>query len=119
MIDDLGRVMSIKITDNETHETYELDFSRDSIRFAEKNGFKLEEVPVFPVTKFPELFYYALRMHHKNLARTQTDALYRKLGGYTEKFLERLIMLYNQAACSNNLIEEEEAEKNSLMTVEM
>lgn len=113
------RVQSIKLTDNDTNETYELDFSRESIRFAEARGFKVDEVVDFPVTKFPEFFYYAFRMHHKNLSRTQTDALYEKLGGYTAKFLERLIMLYNQAALANNIVDDEDAAKNARMTVEM
>lgn len=113
------RVQPIKLTDNDTNETYELDFSRDSIRFAEQRGFKIDEVTDFPVTKFPEFFFYAFRMHHKNLSRTQTDALYEKLGGYTPKFLERLMMLYNQAALANNIVEDEDAAKNAHMTVEM
>ncbi len=113
------RVQPIKLTDNDTNETYELDFSRESIKFAEARGFKVDEVVDFPVTKFPEFFFYAFRMHHKNLSRTQTDALYEKLGGYTTKFLERLMMLYNQAALANNIIEDEDAAKNTHMTVEM
>lgn len=113
------RIQPIKLTDNDTNETYELDFSRDSIRFAEQRGFKVDEVTDYPVTKFPEIFFYAFRMHHKNLSRTQTDALYEKLGGYTPKFLERLIMLYNQAALANNIVEDEDAAKNAHMTVEM
>lgn len=113
------RVQPIKLTDNDTNETYELDFSRDSIRFAEQRGFKVDEVTDFPVTKFPEFFFYAFRMHHRNLSRTQTDALYEKLGGYTPKFLERLIMLYNQAALANNIVEDEDAAKNAHVTVEM
>lgn len=113
------RIHPIKLTDNDTNETYELDFSRDSIRFAEQRGFKVDEVTDYPVTKFPEIFYFAFRMHHKNLSRTQTDALYEKLGGYTPKFLERLIMLYNQAALANNIVEDEDAAKNAHMTVEM
>ena len=113
------RIQPIKLTDNDTNETYELDFSRDSIRFAEQRGFKVDEVTDYPVTKFPEIFFYAFRMHHKNLSRTQTDELYEKLGGYTPKFLERLIMLYNQAALANNIVEDEDAAKNAHMTVEM
>lgn len=113
------KIQSIKLTDNDTNTTYELDFSRDSIRFAEARGFKVDEVVDYPVTKFPELFYYAFRMHHKQLSRTQTDVLYDKMGGYTAKFLERLMMLYNQAALANNIVEDEDAAKNSHVTVEM
>lgn len=112
-------VQPIIITDNKTGTTYTLDFSRDSILFAENRGFKPEEVTVYPVSKFPELFYYAFRMHHKNMARNQTDKLYERLGGFSEKFLTRLLELYNQAALSNNIVlDDEDMGKNGDMTVE-
>lgn len=113
------RVDSIKITDKENNAVYELDFCRESIRFAEQRQFKLEDVYDYPETKFPELFFYAFRMHHKNLARTQTDALYKRLGGFSRGMLERLGLLYNQAALSNNVVEnDEDMGKNGNLTVE-
>lgn len=119
MADNQNRVKPIKLTDNDTDTVYELDFSRDSIRFAEARGFKIEDVQDYPVTKFPEFFFYAFRMHHKNVSRSQTDAIYDKMGGYTPKFLSRMIDLYNQAALANNVIDEEEAAKNARVTVEL
>ena len=114
------RVPSVKIADNETNTTYELDFCRDSIRFAEQRGFDVEEVVKFPVTKFPELFFYAFRMNHRSLARTQTDALYKRLGGYSPEFLDRLLLLYDQARMANNVVEEtEDMGKNGNLVVEL
>ena len=49
------RVNPIKITDEKTGQVYELDFSRESVRFAEARGFKADEIAVFPVTRIPEL----------------------------------------------------------------
>lgn len=118
------RVNSVLITDNDSGNTYELDFCRDSIRFAEQRGFILDDVPRFPATKWYEFFFYAFRMHHRNMARNQTDALLDKYGGMTPSLLDRLIDLYNQALVANNAgenvyQEDEDAAKNSHVTVEL
>ena len=38
------RVPSIKFTDNDTGNVYELDFCRESVKFAEARGFKQEDI---------------------------------------------------------------------------
>lgn len=116
---DFERVPSIKITDNDTGNVYELDFCRDSVRFAEARGFKTEDVSDYPVTKVPEFWFYAFRMHHKNMAKNQTDALLDKMGGLTPQIAARLIELYNQAATSNNIQDDEDLAKNAKVTVEL
>lgn len=121
---DIERVKSIRLTDHtgvlgQAGEVYELDFSRDAVRFAESRGFKLGDVEDYPVTKIPEIFYYAFRMHHRNIAREKTDALLEVWHGVPENVLRRLIELYNQAQMSNNFQFDEDAEKNSSVTVEL
>lgn len=113
------RINPIRITLKDTGETYELDFNRDSVVFAEQRGFKLEDVPDYVATKVPEFFFYAFRWHHKKLSRGQTDKLLEKIGGVTPKMLERMIDLYQQAAATNNVQDDEELEKNALVTVEL
>lgn len=113
------RINPIKLTDHATNETYELDFSRESIAFMERQGFKIDDVLDFPVTNIPKLFYYAFRKNHRKLAQNQTDALLNKLGGLSPKMIQRLIELYNQAAMSNNIQDDEDIAKNAEMTVEM
>lgn len=114
------RVLPIRITDNETNVTYELDFNREAIRFAEAHQFRLEDVGDYMATKVPEFWYYAFRKNHKNLARSQTDAILEKVGGCTQAILERLIQLYNQAMMSNSIIQDDEdLAKNSKVTVEL
>lgn len=101
-------------------EEYTLDFNRESIAFAEDRGFKLENAGDFPMTKFPELFYYAMRANHRKLAKNQTDAILARLGGLTPKMLERLGELYVQAINSNNVLQDDEdLAKNGSVTVEM
>lgn len=113
------RIMPIRITDNDTGNVYELDFCRESVKFAEARGFKTEDVSDYPVTKIPEFWFYAFRMHHKNVAKNQTDALLEKLGGITPQIAARLIELYNQAATSNNIQDDEDLAKNAKVTVEL
>lgn len=113
------RVNPIKITDEKTGQVYELDFSRESVRFAEAREFKADEIAVFPVTRIPELFYYAFRKNHKNVARSQTNALLDKMGGLSASVLERLSQLYSQAALTNVIAADEDAAKNAEVTVEL
>lgn len=114
------RIKPLRITLKDRDETYELDFSKESVLFAQRNKFKLDEVSEYITDKVPEFFYYAFRMHHRKLARNQTDAILNEIGGLTPKMLERLALLYNQAEMSNNIVqEEEELGKNAKVVVEM
>ena len=113
------RVLPIRITDNDTGNTYELDFCRESVKFAEARGFKTEDISDYPATKIPEFWFYAFRMHHKNMAKNQTDVLLEKMGGLTPNVAARLIELYNQAAASNNIQDDEDLAKNAKVTVEL
>lgn len=113
------RVNPIRITDNDTGAVYELDFNRDAIRFAEAREFELEHIKRYPHTKIPEFFFYAFRKNHKKLAKSQTDDLLEKIGGVTPEILERLILLYNQAALTHVIATDEDGAKNESVTVEL
>ena len=97
---------------------YTLEFNKESVVFAEQRGFKVEEVGEYPMTKIPELFFYAFRMHHKNIARNQTDKLLEELGGLPEGFIGRLVELYT-APFDYLIVTEDSERKNSKWTVEM
>lgn len=118
-IDIQDKVNPLHITDNERGIVYELDFSRESVKFAENRGFKIDEIAVFPVTRIPELFYYAFRKNHKNVARSQADKLLDEMDGLSNAVLERLVQLYNQAALTHLIATDEDTEKNSKVTVEL
>lgn len=118
------RVNPIRLTDMKgiigpAGNVYELDFSRESIVFAENRGFKVEEVAAYPVTRISELFYYSFRKNHRKVSREKTDKLMEAWGGVTESVLKRLIDLYNQAALSNNIQTDEDSEKNEMVAVEL
>ena len=113
-------IAPIRLTDNETGKVYELDFSRDSVRFIEQQGYRIDQTFDFPNKNIPQLFYYSFRKNHRNVSLEQADKLREKLGGLTEKIAVRLVDLYMQATASNNVIQdEEELAKNSRVTVEL
>ena len=98
---------------------YTLEFNRESVKFAEMRGFKIEEVSDFPMTKIPEFFYYAFRMHHKNVAREKTDKiLFEELGGIPEGMIERLVELYQAPFEALGVLSEGEERKNPKVKVE-
>ena len=112
-----NRVAPIKITDGKGN-TYELDFSRESVKFAESRGFDISNLLTFPQTNIPALWYYAFRKNHKNVARNKTDELLDAIGALKTEELERLVQLYNQPNEALILANGEER-KNSQITVEM
>lgn len=113
------QVKPIIIHDEENGTEYTLEFNRESIRFAEARGFDIDDVGKYPMTKIPELFFYAFRMHHKNISREKTDRiLFEDLGGLPEGAAERLGALYSAPfeALSNN---KDGKKGNPKMTVEL
>lgn len=111
------KVNPIVLTDNETGEKYTLEFTRDTVRFAESRGFDISDLEKYPMTKIPDLFYFAFRAHHKFVARDKTDKiLFEDLGGMPEGMVEQLGRLY--AAPFEALMPEEGERKNAKMTVE-
>ena len=113
-------VQPARMTDEQTGQVYELDFSRESVVFAERNKFKLEDAIEFPVTGMSDLFYYSFRKNHRNVSREKTDKMIARWGGgVPEKLVKRLIQLYQQAQASNAIQVEEDAEKNSGLTLEL
>lgn len=96
---------------------YTLEFNRDSVRFAEARGFSIDKVSDLPMTYIPDLFFYAFRMHHKNISREKTDRiLFDEMKGLPDGMLERLGQLY--ALPFEALTQSEDKPKNSKVTVE-
>ena len=112
------RVNPIIIRNEDTGDEYTLEFNRETIRFAEQRGFDIADVGKFPMTKLPELFFYAFRMHHRNVSREKTDRiLFDDLGGMPDGMAERLGALYS--APFEALSNDNGKAKNSKMTVEL
>ena len=86
------QVKPIVIHDPDNNMDYTLEFNRDAIRFAEARRFDIDDVGRFPMTKVPELFFYAFRMHHMNISREKTDKIFTqvmqiKMGKVPEKIV--------------------------------
>ena len=112
------RVKPIILHDEEHQKDYTLEFSRESVVFAEQRGFSLNDLERYPMVKMPEFFFYAFRMHHPNISKGQTDKiLFEMLGGMPDGMAERLGELY--AVPYNALNNGGEQGKNGKMTVEM
>jgi len=114
------RIRPIILRDADTGTEYTLEFNRESIRFAESRGFKIDEVTDFPMTKVPELFYYSFRAHHKNVSREKTDRMifedWGGIGSLPDGLVERLFQLYTEPFEATKT---EEERKNSKLTVEL
>ena len=96
----IERVQPIELTDNDTGKTYTLEFNRDIVRRAERNGFSMADCEKFPSLCY-DLWYYAFLMHHeREIKRKRTDELLDSVGGITDApdgLFERLGELYAQA----------------------
>ena len=114
------QVKPIIIHDTEAGIDYTLEFNRESIKFAEARGFDIDDVGKYPMTKIPELFYYAFRMHHKSVSREKTDRiLFEELGGLPDGAAERLGALYAAPFEALSSKGEDKKGKKPTMTMEM
>lgn len=105
-------IKPITITDK--NNVYVLEFSRESVVFAEQRGWEWDDALRYPATKLKELFFFAMRMHHPKMAKANTDELYDKMGGITPAMVSRLKDLYE--LCLTSLIrDDEEAPKNGIV----
>ena len=111
------RVKPVIIHDNENNKEYTLEFNRDAIKFAEGRGFKLTDVEDFPMSKVPEFFWYAFRMHHPSFSLNQAEKMLDSIGGMSEQLGRRLGELW--AVPFESLNANNGETKNSTMTVEL
>lgn len=111
------QVKPIIVKDNENNKEYTLEFNRDSIKFAEQRGFVLADVDRFPMTKLPEFFWYAFRMHHQYISLNQAEKILERMGGMSDAVARRLGELW--AIPYEALNPTDGDEKNVSVTVEL
>lgn len=96
---------------------YTLEFSRNSVALAEREGFTITDISDSIMNLLPELFYYAFKMHHPEVTHEFTDdVLFNALEGLTDAEVARLAELYQ--APYETLIRTG-ARKNQRATVKM
>ena len=113
----MERVKPIVIHDERHQKDYTLEFSRDSVKFAEGRGFVLSDIDRFPMTKVPEFFWYAFRMHHPKVSLRDAEDILYAIGGLSDAVSQRLGELYS--APFDAMAPEEDEVKNSGVTVEL
>ena len=117
------RVSPIKIKDAETNHTYILDFSRETVQFAEARGFDWDIVGSQPGTMIPLIWYCAFRRYDRRISLEKTTQILEDLGGMRTDWLKRLRALYDQSMASliadPDKEEDEEAAKNAKLTVSL
>ena len=115
------RVNPIKITDKETNHIYVLDFSRDTVNFAEENGFDWDQIGTKPATMIPLLWYCAFRRYDRRISFDKTTQLLEDLGGMRMEWIKRLHELYDQSMASliadPDKVDSEDNAKNAMLTV--
>lgn len=113
----IEEIRPIVITDNKTGEVYTLEFNAESVRFAEQKDFLMDDIVTKPVSKIPELFYYAFRMHHKYLPKDKINKIYDEIMPLPQTFVARLKDLYYIPL--TEMFESRGEEKNERMTIQM
>lgn len=94
----------LKFKGNDGRE-YTLEFTRDSIRTMERNGFVIGEIDSKPMTVLPQLFRGAFLANHKFTKVETIDEIYAKLTRKSE-LIEKLAEMYNETI--DTLVEEPE-----------
>lgn len=109
------RINPIIIRENISKKEYKLEFNRDSIRYAEQEGFDIQNIDTKQFSTVFDLFFYSFRMHHPEITREAADRMIDTLGGLSNAVIERLASLYQKAYTS--LMTGEDETKNGQMTV--
>ena len=87
--------MATKIQFVHEGKDYTLEFSRDTVRRMEANGFKPQEILDKPNLSLPALFAGAFMKNHKHLKEDVIKEIMRKITDKDTLF-ETLIRMYNE-----------------------
>lgn len=122
-IKETEKVAPIRIKDAETNHTYILDFSRETVQFAEDRGFDWDLVGTKPGTLIPLIWFCAFRRYDRRISYEKTTQMLEDLGGMRTDWLRRLRALYDQSMASliadPDKEESEEDAKNAKLTVSL
>ena len=97
---------------------YLLDFNRDSVKWAERQGFKVQVLEDgMNMNAIDDIFFYSFHAHHSEVTRAEAAQILNDIGGMRPEMLERLVELY--LAPFNTLLATEDSIKNAKLTVEL
>lgn len=113
------RVKPIVLRDKEDGTEYTLEFTRNSVKFAESRGFKIDSIGNAPMSAVEELFFYSFRANHPTVKREKIMKILYEDIVIPEGFVERLIDLYTAPFDVFSEEKDDEEIKNARMTVEL
>jgi len=74
---------------------YTLEYTRDSIRQMENEGFDISEVDKKPMNVIPQLFAGAFKAHHRSTKRSTIDDIYHNMPD-KQKLMKTLGEMYQE-----------------------
>lgn len=90
--------MSTTITVTYNKQSYVLEYSRNSVKAMEQQGFVLDQVGDKPMTMVPILVYGAFMKNNKGIKRSLVDEIYEhivdKVGDGEDGFIQVLLEMY-------------------------
>lgn len=93
---------------------YVLEYSRQSVKTMESQGFVLDELTSKPMTMIPMLFSGAFIRNHKGMKRALIDEIYEQIGDKTG-LMEALMEMY--AETLSTLTEDNGGEGNATWAI--
>ena len=102
-----------KITLTHDGKDYTLEYSRQSVKTMEQQGFVLDEIATKPMTMIPQMFQGAFIKNHKGIKRALVDEIYDhivdRVGDGENGFLQTLLEMYAETVntlTENNSVDE-------------
>ena len=68
--------MAKTLTISHEGKTYTLEFTRDTVRSMERNGFNINDISEKPMSTIPTIFAGAFVAHHPKLRRATIDMIF-------------------------------------------
>lgn len=107
--------MSTKITITYQKADYVLEYSRNSVKQMEQQGFILEKLSEQPMTQVPLLVYGAFMKNHKGIKRSLVDEIFEhisdKIGDGDNGFIHALLEMYAETV--NTLTDNESVDEGN------
>jgi hypothetical protein len=107
--------MATKITVSYQNNDYVLEYSRNSVKQMEQQGFVLDKLSEQPMTMIPMLVYGAFTKNNKGIKRSLVDEIYEhitdKIGDGENGFIHALLEMYAETV--NTLTDTETADEGN------
>ena len=101
--------MAKQLTFSYNGKDYVLEYTRNTVRQMESNGFVADDIDRKPMTVLPALFAGAFLAHHRHEKPEVVEEIYSKLGD-KHSLIEKLAEMYNEPI--STLLDEPEEGKD-------